>query len=227
MMVFFTGFSEESLGFLEQVRANNSKSWFEAHRTRFEQVLLEPFRALVSELTPAVLCIDADIEVRPTVNKTISRIFRDTRFSNDKSLFRDTMWLVFKRPGKEWTVSIPGFYFELSPRAYRYGMGFYTAAPAVMAAFRRKIDADPDAFADVIGFMNTDARYSLEGETYSRSMAGGQPPEINKWYQMKSFYLTCNCTPDAALFSEKLVEELRDGFLLAAPLYRYLVEIEP
>jgi uncharacterized protein (TIGR02453 family) len=226
-MTEFTGFSEESLDFLAQLKATNSKAWFETHRSDYERVLLEPFRSLVMELTPTILSIDPDIEVRGTVNKTISRIFRDTRFSSDKSLFRDSMWLVFKRPGTDWTVSIPGFYCELSPHAYRYGMGFYNAAPVVMEAFRRKIDSDPEGFAEVIAFMDTDARYRLEGETYKRPLPGEHSAQIDQWFQMKTFYLACNRTPDTMLFSENLADELRDGFLLTAPLYRYLAEIEP
>ena len=110
----FSGFSKESLDILKQVKINNSKIWFEKHHSEYEKYLLTPFRELVSDLTPMILSVDPDIEVRPAINKTISRIFRDTRFSKDKSLFRDTMWLVFKRPGSDWKISIPGFYFEIS-----------------------------------------------------------------------------------------------------------------
>ncbi|MFC1538485.1 DUF2461 domain-containing protein [Candidatus Latescibacterota bacterium] len=221
----FSGFSQKSLDFLKQVKLKNSKHWFEKHRPEYEKQLVIPFRQLVSDVAPAILTIDPDIEVRPSINKTISRIFRDTRFSSDKSLFRDTMWLVFKRSGKDWTTSIPGFYFEISPQKYRYGMGFYNPAPKVMAAFREKIDESPKAFKKVISFMETDKRYGLEGEIYKRKIPCEYPKNINAWYQMKSFYLANNCKPDKTLFSEALSDELIEGFLLTAPLYRYLVEI--
>jgi len=223
----FSGFSPESLEFLQNVKSHNSKAWFDQNRADYERLLLTPFRHLVSALAPAMLSADSDIQVRPAINKTISRIFRDTRFSADKSLFRDTMWLVFKRPGKDWAISIPGFYFEISPPMYRYGMGFYSAAPDIMAAFRQKIDAKPGAFAEAIAFMESDGRYNLEGEKYKRPIPCNHPENIQAWYQMKTFYLAHNRQPDELLFSKALFDELLDGFLLIAPLYKFLTQLKP
>lgn len=225
-MTVFPGFSKQSLEFLQQVKANNSKAWFDDHRSDYEKVLLTPFRQLVSDLAPMMLSVDPNFEVRPAVNKTISRIFRDTRFSRDKSLFRDAMWFTFKRPRKDWATSIPGYYFELTPRMVRYGMGFYSAASKIMAAFRQKTDAGPNAFKKAISFMKTDDRYNLEGERYKRFIPSEHPEEVDAWYQMKTFYLACNRRPDELLFSKTLFDKLRKGFLLTAPLYRFLIEIK-
>lgn len=224
-MNHFTGFPQKSLEFLKDVKKNNSKVWFEENRSVYEEKLLAPFRELVADLAPIIQSIDPDMEVRPSVNKTISRIFRDVRFSRDKSLFRDAMWLVFKRAGKDWSTSIPGYFFEITPVRYRYGMGYYSAAPKLMAAFRDKIDAKPQTFSKAVSFMQSDDRYTLEGEMYKRLIANEYSSEINKWYQMKTFYLAHNRTPDDLLFSKDLVQELAEGFLLTAPLYHFLKEI--
>jgi uncharacterized protein (TIGR02453 family) len=186
---------------------------------------LNPFRDLVIDLTPMVLSIDAEIEVRPAVNKTIARIFRDTRFSRDKSLFRDSMWLVFKRSGKQWSTSIPAFYFEIMPDSYRYGMGFYSAAAKIMEAFRKKIDDKPKQFLDIIEKIHRDGRYHLEGEDYKRQQVNEHPLSIQPWYNKKSFYLACNRTPDDLLYSMNLLNELESGFQLLEPLYAFLLDI--
>ncbi|VTR59315.1 Uncharacterised protein [Serratia fonticola] len=73
----------------------------ENNKTAYEKYLLEPFQHLVKSLTPIVQEIDKNIEVSPKIGKTISRIYRDTRFSKDKSRFRDRMWLTFKRDKKK------------------------------------------------------------------------------------------------------------------------------
>ncbi len=224
-MSHFKGFSKESLGFLRDVKQNNNKIWFEENRSIYEEKLLTPFRKLVTELAPVIQSIDPDMEVRPSINRTISKIFRDVRFSKDKSFFRDAMWLVFKRPGKDWSTSIPGYYFEITPERYRYGMGYYSAAPRLMAAFREKIDAKPQAFSDAVSFMQADGRYTLEGESYKRKISNEHPEEINAWYQMKTFYLAHNRTPDDLLFSEDLVGMLIEGFLQAKSLYVFLRDI--
>jgi hypothetical protein len=49
-----------------------------------------------------MLSIDPYFDVHPAINRTISKIYRDTRFSNDKSPFKTTMWITFKRPEKNW-----------------------------------------------------------------------------------------------------------------------------
>jgi len=80
----FNGFSQQGLNFLQQVRIENDKEWFEANRGDYDSELLTPFRSLVAELSPAMLAIDPLFETRPAIGKTLSRIHRDTRFSHDK-----------------------------------------------------------------------------------------------------------------------------------------------
>lgn len=81
----FTGFSQNASAFLRDLAANNNKAWFEAHRQEYEEHLLEPLKALVSDLSGFMLSIDPDFMTIPAVDRTISRIYRDTRFSKDKS----------------------------------------------------------------------------------------------------------------------------------------------
>ena len=125
----FTGFTRKTLEFLKNLKIHNNKTWFESHRPDYDQYLLRPMRQLVMELGEFMLTIDAGFEIQPAVNKTISRIFRDTRFSKDKSLFRSNMWVVFKNPDPNWKAK-PGYFFEIYPNRYRYGMGFYSPTPA-------------------------------------------------------------------------------------------------
>ena len=87
-------FSRESITFLSEVKRQNSKEWYEKNKSVYKSYLLEPFQNIVESLTPVMQIIDPHIEVTPAIGKTISRIYRDTRFSKDKSQFRDRMWLT-------------------------------------------------------------------------------------------------------------------------------------
>jgi len=127
---YFQGFSPKTLTFLQEVHRNNSKTWFEQNRDTYVRYVLDPLQALVTDLSEGMLSIDPLLETRPAVNKTISRIHRDTRFSKDKSLYRDCMWITFKRPSKEWKDA-PAFFFELKPDGYRFGMGYYSPSSTV------------------------------------------------------------------------------------------------
>ena len=218
----FKGFSQETLTFLKTVREKNSKDWFENNRSRYDQVLLTPLKNLVTDLTPFIQQIDADIEVRPAINKTISKIFRDTRFSKDKSLFKQSMWIVFKRPRKDWKGR-PGYFFEIFPDWYRYGMGFYDAPPDMMARFRETIDEKSSSFEQVISFFNDNCPFVLEGDLYKRTIPNDHDQSIQTWYQRKNFYLVANREIDGLLFESKLVNVLIEEFELLIPLYNFLL----
>jgi len=222
----FTGFSPETLDFLVNLKKNNSKSWFEQHKEEYNERLLGPFRSLAAELGEFMLTIDPYFEVRPQVTRAISRIYRDTRFSKDKSLFRDRMWLTYKRPVKEW-MDLPGFYFELTPGFYRYGMGFYSAKRATMDAFREAMRDDPQAFLKTISFSGDNSLFTLHGDMYKRPLPNDLPEEFQTWYQRRSFYLACNRDIDDALFSPLLVDDLIIGFNMLRPLYRFILNAHP
>jgi uncharacterized protein (TIGR02453 family) len=221
----FEGFSSDTLKFLLSLSRHNNKTWFEAHRAEYENHLVIPLKNLVSDLGVSMLSIDPYFEVTPAVNKTISRIYRDTRFSRDKSPFRPNMWIVFKRPGKEWHDA-PGYFFEIFHDWYRYGMGFYTASPETMRKFREAIDENLDEFRETVAFYYRDNTYSLEGDKYKRIFDESKPPEILDWYQRKSFYLVHNSRIDDRLFSRQLLDELSVAFHTLAPLYHYIWQIK-
>jgi uncharacterized protein (TIGR02453 family) len=220
----FKGFDRETLSFLKNNHAKNSRIWFETNKELYRRHVLIPFQSLVCDLTPAMLKIDTNFEIRPAVDKTISRIYRDTRFSKDKSLYRENIWFTFKRPSEEWTGS-PAFYFELYPTWYRYGMGFYSASSLTMQKFRAAIDADPKKFARVIAFFKKYGYYKLEGEKYKRKKPNTHPAEIAEWFDYKSFYLVCNKKIDRTLMSPDLVGELKIRFSVLKPLYQYLIQL--
>ena len=221
----FAGFSRKALKFLRGLKTNNDKAWFQAHKADYEEYVLQPFRNLVTDLGDFMLNIDPCFEITPAVNKTISRIYRDTRFSRDKSPYRNTMWFTFKNQNKDWTTLVCGYFFELSEASYRYGMGFYNAAPAIMSKFREMIDENPKEFAKAISFLDKQKTFVLEGDEYKRIIDKAKPAKIQNWYQRKNIYLVCNRKIDDVLFSSKLVDDLIKGFGLIAPFYHYLEKV--
>ena len=221
----FKGFSSKTLKFLRGLNANNNKAWFQAHRADYEEYVLQPLRDLVTDLGDFMLDIDPYFEITPAVNKTISRIYRDTRFSKDKSPFRSTVWFTFKNQKKDWTTHVCGYFFELSVNSYRYGMGFYNAAPSITSKFREMIDENPKEFLKAISFFAKQKNFVLEGEKYKRIIDKTKPEKIQNWYQRKNMYLVCNRKIDDTLFSNKLVDDLASGFNLIAPFYHYLQKI--
>lgn len=213
-------FTPDTLAFLDELKAVNNKDWYNEHKAEFESFVSEPMKALTERLSGFMLSIDPTFETKPS--RVISRIYRDTRFSKDKSLFRDCMWLAFKRGGKEWQ-SHPAFYFEISPHGYKYGMGFYEAGRENMDAVRAAIDHDPKSFEVVSAPVEADG-FELAGDDYKRIIKP-HPPHLAKYYQKKSFYLVKNREIDGAVFDENFADELAAEFGKLKEFYLYLSKL--
>ena len=217
----FKGFSPQALAFFEGVAANNTKSCFEAHRQEYEEHLLAPLKALVSDLAGTMLAIDPDLITIPAVDRTISRIYRDTRFSRNKSPYKTCLWITFKRPSPEWKSS-PCFFFEISADGYRYGMGFYSAERETMEELRRFIESRPVEFREAMACLEGQTTFALEGECYKRPLNPALPDDLQQWHCRKNVYLICNRTADSRLFTRGIHDDLRDGFRLLQPAYELL-----
>jgi uncharacterized protein (TIGR02453 family) len=218
----FKGFSKETFEFLRHLGENNNKEWFERHRNQYREYLITPLTDLVGELEHFMLLIDDAFETRPVVGKTLSRIYRDIRFSPRKELFRNRMWITFKRPRKDWQDA-PAYFFEVAQAGYRYGMGFYGARPGTMLALRQSIKRDSKTFASKSrGLTNT---FSLEGDLYKKKLdCETVPSGLLPFYRRKSFYLVRPGNIDDLVLSPKLSRALMKDFKRLAPLYTYLNE---
>jgi len=222
-MTAFRGFTQQSLTFLLQLGQNNNKEWFEQHRAIYQQHVLEPFRLLVSDLSQDMLIIDQLFEVRPAIGKTLSRMHRDTRFSHDKSVYRNNMWLSFKRSRNNWTDA-PTYFFELGPDWWRYGLGYYSASRQTMDLFREQMVQNPHHVAQITA--DIPPYFSLEGARYKRPLVKDQSPEVAHWYNRKSFALISHHQDMDLLFSAKLATRLNQDFQQISPLYDLLLKIE-
>jgi len=214
----FNGFSPRALAFFEALAANNSKPWFEAHRDDYEEFLLEPLKALVSDLSGPMLAVDPELITIPAVDKTISRIYRDIRFSRNKSPYKTCLWITFKRRSPDWKES-PCFFFEIKADGYRYGMGFYSASRKTMDNLRRLIEIKPAEFKRTVSCLGKQAPFTLEGERYKRPLNPALPDDLQQWHQRRNIYLVCNRQADGRLFTRGICDDLREGFSLLGPVY--------
>ena len=217
--------NEKITKFLLDLRKNNNKKWFEKNRERYETELLQPFKTLVEILTPCMLNIDSAFETKPAINKTISRIHRDIRFSKDKTPFKSNMWLTFKIPSKDWKQT-PVFFFELMPPVYRYGMGFYMAEKATMDQLRKCIDEERSETLSLIGLFNQQNQFMLHGDDYKRQINKELSPELSQWHQKKSLYIACNQKVGKQLYADKLISEIEMGFEFLVLFYHYFWDLK-
>lgn len=221
----FDGFSPRTFEFLLELEFNNSKNWFEENKPRYKEFVLKPFQELVGELAGFMLKIDPSFETRSEVDKTISRIYRDVRFSKDKSPYRSSVWITFKRAYRDWKLD-PCFFFEITPHLYRYGMGFYIASKETLQRLRELIDEDSDEFREIISLYKSQELFTLEGEVYKRPLDKTKIGDAFDWYQRKNIYFMCTKKIDSKLFEKGLADDIRICFELLKPFYAFLWKVK-
>lgn len=215
--------SEKTLDFLFDNRMQDSRAWFQAHREQYQRYVLEPMTELTEQLAPAMQAIDPQLVTLAKVGKCISRIYRDTRFSRDKSIYRDVMWCVFMRDKKEYRCP-PGFVVEFSPRGFRYGCGYYDIPAANMQALREIILRGDKSFQMARRAYAGQDIFGMEGELYKRSHYPGEPEEKQQWLNRKCIAFMHNSEDFDLLFSEDLWRTLAEGFALLKPVYDFFCE---
>ena len=118
----FTGFTDETVRFLLDLKFHNNTEYFHANHDRYVEAVQTPFYEFIEDLGPAMQRIDPLMEIRP--HKCLSRIHRDTRFSRDKSPYRDHHWLLFRRQAEPREKSVM-YWFEFGPDRLSWGMGVW------------------------------------------------------------------------------------------------------
>jgi uncharacterized protein (TIGR02453 family) len=140
-------FSPELFSFLAELRANNDRDWFEANRARYETHLVEPALEFVEAFGPRLDRISPHFEAIPKrTGGSLFRIFRDTRFSKDKSPYKTNLGLFFRHERAR-EEPAPGFYLQLAPGDCFAGAGIWHPAGPALKRIREAIASDPDGWA--------------------------------------------------------------------------------
>ena len=218
-------FTPRSLEFLFENRILNNRDWFLEHKSEYQQVVVAPMAELVEALEPTLHAIDPHLLCDPRGGKSISRIYRDVRFSRDKSLYRDTAWCVFMRDKKLYN-GLPGYFFEISPAGFRYGCGYYTTSNESLEAIRTLILRGERSAKEALCCFEKQDVFSLEGDCYKRSRHPDQPEALRAWLDRKNICLIHNEGDLSLLFSEELAHRVSCDFEKIAPIYRFLMNAE-
>jgi uncharacterized protein (TIGR02453 family) len=173
----FTGFPPGAVTFLEGLRENNNKTWFEAHRGEYEGQLLEPTRTFAEDMAERLNAV-----VAPSGQAFVGslfRIYRDVRFSKDKSPYKSHVGIVFG-PSARSKTEAPGFYFHLEPPNIMLGAGLHMFPKPVLERYRDTV-ADPDRGPELRQLLDgiVAQGYDVWGKTYKRVPAGFDPDQPN------------------------------------------------
>ena len=213
----YQGISAESLFLLAENRFQDSKAFYEEHKPQINKTVVHPLKQLVADMTPAMLTLD------PRLGGHVSRVRRDNRFTHDKRMYRENMWIVFMRDKRAYDWCLPAFYLDFSVAHAEWGLGFYSATPAVMRALRGRIEADPIRAERAVRSA-AEAGFVLGGRPYARPRSTEDTPDLLRpFYDCKSVDLS-RCEGADFVADATLPQRLLAGFTALAPMYDLLME---
>ena len=217
----FSGFTDDTVRFFIDLKFHNNASFFHDHHDRYVEVVQQPFYSLIDDLAPLMLEIDPTMETRPY--KCLSRIHRDTRFSRDKSPYRDHHWFLFRKASEPREGSL-FYFFEFGPERLGWGVGVWGENRELFDRFRRKMAADPDAVTAMFDSMDLEGRnLHPDGRWYKRmEIPKNIPDRLKTWYTVREVYIGKSSPPFRLAFSGQLTDVLQQDFRTLAPFYREL-----
>ena len=142
----FTGFSAQALKFLRDLKKNNDRGWFAPRKELYERECLAPLRALTVDLARALHKAKIPIDADPS--RVGFRIYRDVRFSRDKSPYKTNLGTYLPYRGVRGAPG--GLYIHVAPKESFAVAGFYQLDKVPLQLWREAMARDPKRFQSVL-----------------------------------------------------------------------------
>lgn len=138
---------ESIFKFLSALKKNNNRDWFEAHKDQYLSAKAD-FEAYVDKLIAGIAKFDKEISSNVKAKDCVFRIYKDVRFSKDKTPYKNNMGASINPGGKK--SPIPGYYFQIAPGNCFIAGGVYAPDAEHLNAIRQEIDYNGDALVKLM-----------------------------------------------------------------------------
>jgi uncharacterized protein (TIGR02453 family) len=204
--------------FLKDLKAHNDRDWFQANKARYEAEARDPVLRLIAAFAGPLAAISRHVEADPRPSGgSLFRIYRDTRFSRDKSPYKTHLGVNFRhRAAAAGGVHGPGFYLHLEPGGCFGGGGLWHPEPEALFKVRQAIVARSAAWKKIR------AALDIEGDALTRVPQGFDPGHpCAEDLKFKDFY-AATAFSDAEVLAPAFPARLARALQEAAPLVRFL-----
>lgn len=186
----FTGFSQQALRFLRDLKRNNERAWFQARKAVYESELLAPLQALTADLVRAMRKARIPIGVDP--RRPTFRIYRDVRFSRDKSPYKTNLGTYLPYEGKRDAAG--GLYVHIEPKASFVAAGFYQLENEPLRRWRAAMAAEPARFRGIVQALERNGARLVAHEGALKRMPRGfealEGTPISEFFKYRSFIVS-------------------------------------
>ncbi len=210
---------KRTLDFLVALKENNNRQWFQANKSWYEEVKKD-FTNFIDLLALEIRKFDPDIG-QVNSHEAMFRIYRDVRFSKDKSPYKNNLGAHIVPGGKK--SGLAGYYFHIEPGDIFLAGGLYMPSPDNLKKVRREIFENIEEFLSIIENQEFSDYYrSIWGEKLVNPPAGY--PKDFKYVDFLKYknYTVIRQIPEQMLFKSSLLEEVSDGFRIIYPFNRFL-----
>lgn len=213
-------FESDLFRFLQELKRNNRRDWFDKHKPRYETAVKRPLLRFIADFDARIRTLSKHFhgDARPS-GGSMFRIYRDTWFSSDKSPYKTHAAAHFphRTAGKD--VHTPGFYLHLEPGNSMGGGGLWQPDAPALKKVRDRIVQRPTDWKEVVS-----ARLTILGDSLKRPPAGydADHPFIAD-LKRKEFYVMTEFT-DRQVCAPDFMDRYLDACRTASPLVRFLAQ---
>ena len=222
----FPGFRPEAFQFLHALADNNDRDWFKARKDTYEAELKEPLELLLAD--GARRLADTDLPLTAHPKESRFRIYRDMRFTDDKTPYKTHVSGVFDRSGHRDTNGV--VYVHVEPGDSFLGAGFYQPSVSYLRPVRERLAAEPERFFELLDEMETRGLPVHSMENTLTGMPNGfsdsRDAPIAPYLKWKN-YVVKRDYPDEALQSPDFAAEIVRMAEEVRPLLEFVWEVEP
>ncbi|QYK54281.1 MAG: DUF2461 domain-containing protein [Fimbriimonadaceae bacterium] len=215
-------FTDDAIQFFAELELNNNKEWFEANKKRYENSVKKPAEAFAAEMISRMKELDPAIDVEP--KKCVFRIYRDTRFSKDKTPYKTNFGVSISSGGKT-DFATPGLYFHGDAKSMGVATGCYHLEPAQLAAMRRHIIENRKEFNKLLKNKDFATKFGeIRGEKNKVLPAEFKDAAVENPYVFnKQFYMWSEHGSET-LLRDDLPDFVMDHIRTAWPMNEFLVQ---
>jgi uncharacterized protein (TIGR02453 family) len=217
----FEGFPREGIRFLERLKRNNNRPWFQKHKDEYEELVRFPMQCLIASLAQRMADTAPEIEFSP--KKSIFRIYRDVRFSKNKLPYKTNIAASFQLRGQRAPTEAPGLYVGIEPGEIYVGGGLYMPTGEQLKAIRTSMVERPGEFLTIVENKRFKREFgSIQGERLQKAPLGypKDHPMIEHLRQ-KQFYVGIE-TGHAPSLKPSFLDLVTRVFEKTMPLVRWL-----
>ena len=168
-------FDNELFEFLVELQANNNREWFGEHKERYERHVKQPLLDFIEDFEPHLHSISKHFVADARANGgSMFRIYRDVRFSKDKSPYKTQAAVHFRHEAGK-SAHAPGFYLHLAPDEVFAGVGLWRPDSAALAGIRQQIVDDPQGWDRAVQAPGFADAFELTGDSLKRPPKGFDP----------------------------------------------------